>query len=124
MKRIFLFRSFIFVCFLILASCGSDKKAVNIQSASSGSNSLTGTECACSSAYAPVCGVNNVGKKVSYDNQCIASCFKATSIVQGNCDCSETLIVCGSDGSQLTECEAVRKNIQISKYGSCSSASF
>ncbi|MBC7713323.1 MAG: hypothetical protein H7177_08290 [Rhizobacter sp.] len=123
MKRMFLFRSFIFACFLVLASCGGDN-TTGAKAASSNTSSLTGGECACAATYAPVCGKNSSGNNISYDNQCIANCYKATNVVQGNCECSEALRVCGTDGGDYTECEARIYHITIKKYGTCASGSY
>lgn len=123
MKGMFVVRSLFFTFFLLLASCGADN-TTGAKITKSGSNSLSGAECSCTSGYAPVCGKNSSGNNISYDNQCIASCYKATNIVQGNCECSESLRVCGTDGGDYTECEARIYHITIKKYGTCASSSY
>jgi hypothetical protein len=121
MKRISLFHSFVLTTLIILSSCGSDN---NLSGKSSSTNSLTAGQCACTASYLPVCGRNSSGINVSFDNQCIASCNKATNIIQGNCECSETLRVCGTDGGDYTECEARFYHITVKKYGTCASTPY
>lgn len=106
------------ITLLILSSCGknemSQPKAPN-QSALNNN----GGACSCDTTYLPVCGVNNI----TYDNACIASCYKVTKISQGNCICTERP-VCADDGKTYTECYAqtllrygtIKK---IVSYGSC-----
>lgn len=106
---------------LIFSSCGKDNSTVG----GSGTNTLTGEQCACNSAEMPVCGINTYGNSVTYPNQCIASCNKATNVVQGHCNCSESL-VCLSDGRTVTECNAqaairINSSLTITKFYGCNS---
>ncbi len=124
MKRTsLLFHSLVLLFLLTLASCGSDNALTGKPSSTSNSISL-GAECSCDSSYSPVCGVNTSGNEVSYDNKCIAGCYKATRLVGGNCVCSESLRVCGVDNRDYTECEARMYRIVVKKYGSCSGTNY
>ena len=108
----------------VLASCGADKMKPTATTSKNVSG-LTGGECSCNSLYAPVCGPNGI----SYDNICIANCkgVPTKNTVQGNCECSEALMVCGDDNQTYTECDArnailngtIRK---IEKFAPCGSA--
>ncbi|TDP53993.1 Kazal-type serine protease inhibitor-like protein [Bacteriovorax stolpii] len=121
MKRFVTFlRLFSLTTLLVLASCGSDK----MQGASTGSNSLTGGQCACNSSYSPVCGYNNV----TYDNLCQAKCYygdEANKFAQGSCNCSDSGPVCGDDNkTYINECEAqaaIRNGFmkRIVKFSDC-----
>lgn len=121
MKRVsFLLNSLVLLSLFTIVSCGSDNQ-LSGKSSSSSSNSLTGAECGCNSTYLPVCGRNSLtGTNQTYDNQCIASCFKASNIVQARCECEEDMMVCGVDGREHTECEARNFRIVIKNYGPCS----
>ena len=100
MKRLAqLLNLFVFITLLTLASCGNGDSLGKIGSSS---NSLdSGAKCGCDTSYFPVCGSNGV----TYDNICIASCYKVARTVQGNCICSGRY-VCADDGRSYTECDA------------------
>jgi len=114
---------FIFLCLsclLLITSCGDTFNT----SKDSSSSSLTSGQCGCTASYMPVCGINNI----TYDNICIANCFKVTQTVQGNCICSNRP-VCGDDGNTYTECDAqsaIRNGYisRIVKYADCRSGSY
>ncbi|MBY0415233.1 MAG: hypothetical protein K2Q18_13765 [Bdellovibrionales bacterium] len=122
MSKIFKFLPFILTLF-ILVSCGADlKKAKALQKEEA---ALTGPECACNTAYSPVCGSNSV----DYDNSCIAACFKATVAKQGHCSCNNSRKVCGDDGNTWGECEAqdmlaAGTLTRIVKFADCSATTY
>ena len=98
--------------FLLLSSCGADKLKKNASTATISNLSVS---CGCTSTYSPVCS----GGK-DYDNICIAQCFGTAAVSPGHCDCnSSTVLVCGIDGQNHTECEAKNSNIEIVKYIPC-----
>ena len=125
MNRIFkIFHLFSFLTLLVLASCGAEIKSAKLTSSSS---NFLGTQCACNSTYSPICGSD--GK--DYENTCIATCFKATEVKQGSCNCSNTKTVCGDDGNPYTECDAqdlIAKGNQtitkIVKFADCSATAY
>lgn len=105
----------------LFVSCGSDKLSKN--TTASNQSTLT-AQCSCSSAYSPVCGLTPQGLEITYDNTCLAQCHGSTTIVQGNCICSESLVVCGEDGRDYTECYARDiARVKIVKFSPCRSSS-
>ncbi len=124
MKRISLIlNSIALLSLLTIASCGSDN-SLSGKSTTSGSNSLTGGNCAATATYSPVCGSNSI----TYDNIEIAKCYGVTQTVQGNCICTEKP-VCGDDGKTYTECEAqaaIRNGFikKITKFADCRAATY
>ncbi|MDO9184115.1 MAG: Kazal-type serine protease inhibitor domain-containing protein [Bacteriovorax sp.] len=100
-------------------SCGVDKTKITASS-SSNNSSLTGDlTCDCITTSTPVCGVN--GK--NYLNSCVAECNEVVIAKEGHCVCSNELLVCGSDGQNHTECDAVSSTrYKIIKFTPCNSA--
>ncbi|GEM_PF-765184 len=106
-----------FSALMLIASCGKDKLNPKIQSA----NSNLSASCSGNFLHSPVCGSD--GK--DYDNATFAQCAGQTVAHIGHCDCSKnTVLVCGSDGQDHTECEALAPNsgITIVKFVPCASA--
>lgn len=100
---------------ITLTSCGVDKLKLPIK-ASDKSNLNQGMACGCNSSYSPVCASDGN----NYDNSCIAECKQVTVTKVGHCVCSNEMIVCGSDGQNHTECEAVNStSYQITKFIPC-----
>lgn len=113
--------SFGLLALLILSACGKDQTTTGTSTAQ---NALNGGACSCTATYSPVCGANDI----TYDNICIANCYKVTQTVQGNCICTERP-VCGDNGVTYTECnaqDAIRRGYikKIVKFSDCKSASF
>jgi hypothetical protein len=113
--------SFCLLTLLLLTACGKDN---NTSGTSSGTSSLVGGSCSCTATYSPVCGANDI----TYDNICIANCYKVTETLQGNCICTERP-VCGDNGRTYTECDAQAaiRNGQIKKivkFSDCRSATY
>ena len=117
--------SFALVTLLILSSCGKDNQTSAPASKTTATqNTLSGDTCGCTATYSPVCGVNNI----TYDNVCIATCYKVTHTSQGNCICTQRP-VCGDNGETYTECEAqaaIRNGEikKIIKFADCKAASY
>lgn len=104
--------SFTFLFFAIY-SCGADQlksKTVTNQLGISANK-----ECSYTTAGPPVCGNDGA----DYFNKQHAECFTIVKHV-GHCQCSNTLMVCGSDSLDHTECEAVgNPNYTIVKFIPC-----
>ncbi|MDD4974674.1 MAG: hypothetical protein PHY93_10015 [Bacteriovorax sp.] len=112
----FVIKIFISVSLLLgLASCGVDKLK---ETGSSSQSSLTGNkECSFTSEGPLVCGMD--GKE--YVNKEQAECITTVKHA-GHCQCSQSIIVCGSDGFDHNECEAIdNPNYIIVKIAPCSS---
>jgi hypothetical protein len=106
---------FCLLSLFIFVSCGADKMKY---APSTGSNALSAAQaCGCNHLGPPVCGRD--GR--DYDNACIANCFGAVVAKTGHCNCaSNNIKVCGSDGLDHTECEALQDlSITIVKYIPC-----
>lgn len=111
MKSCILLFSFL----IFFTSCGADpiKKASMTNSLVNGSGT---NQCSCNSTYMPVCDSN----KNNFENQCLAECMGKTPTTPGHCQCSSTLMVCGSDGVTYNECDAIHNtNITIVKFIAC-----
>lgn len=112
---------FIFSIFLsLLTSCGVDKlKSKNLATQTSALGQAD-QACSANSSYAPVCAKDSHDNLADYDSADLAKCFNATVVKLGHCDCKASLtMVCGSDGVDYTECDAIAKGIQIVKYIPC-----
>lgn len=100
------------------ASCGADKlknKTVTSQYGI-GANG----ECSYTTAGPPVCGNDDK----DYFNSAHAQCFTTVKSI-GHCQCSSTLMVCGSDGLDHTECEAVAStSYTIDKFIPCNATEY
>ena len=110
----FVIKTFLIITVLTgLISCGADKLK---STATTNRLGLSGDQtCSCIASYSPVCAA---GK--DYENNCLAQCYGALDIKAGHCDChTNTLNVCGSDGVDYSECDAIAHNIQITKYIPC-----
>lgn len=88
---------------MLVASCGADNNKkppgeVSSNSLSSTANTTVATQCGCTTEYKPICGLNPSGKTQTYDNECVAKCFKATTQHYMRCveDQSPTTKVCYS----------------------------
>lgn len=111
----------------LLVSCGADKLADKPKTSSKTVTAL-GTECGgCTREMSPVCGSNGI----TYENACVAGCYKVTSFAQGNCECSESLMVCVQNSSTMatqtmSECEARNELLdgvsRITKFVPCDKA--
>lgn len=98
-----------------LSSCGADK--LNKSSAKNQLGISTAGECSFNTSGPLVCGKD--GKE--YLNQDQALCLSKEVDHIGHCQCSDTLMVCGSDGLDHTECEAIRSlDYTIIKLVPCS----
>ncbi len=120
MKTLKHFFSF-FLLSIFIASCGADKLKQSYTPAKA--ISALGSQCSCDSTYSPVCGSNGL----TYENICAANCYKIYEIAPGNCECSESLMVCGDDGRSHTECAARDKLLsgeitKITKFAPCGAA--
>lgn len=111
----------LFISFIISA-CGADKLK-NTQLVNSLASSTTDGEtvsCLCTSDYSPVCGAD----KKDYDNACLAKCIGKNTIYKaGHCVCSNSRIVCGDDGRDYAECDALAAKVKIVDYISCTNSS-
>ncbi len=105
----------LFTVLIFLTACGADPLNKGVASASPSSQSALGTQCSCAASYSPVC--SSYGK--TYDNICIAKCMGSTQSTQGHCQCQPTLIVCGNDGYNYNECDAIQFRIPITKFVAC-----
>lgn len=100
MKKYSFYPIVIIATIVSISSCGADRlKTPVIQARNTlGANN----ECSYSSAGPAVCGED--GK--DYLNSAHAECFTHVKHI-GHCQCSNTLMVCGSDGADHGECEAI-----------------
>ncbi len=111
----------LFVLTLLITACGPDTLK---QSGGPGNAiSALGGQCSCDSTYSPVCGSNGL----TYENVCTANCYKIYETSPGNCECSESLLVCGDDKLTVTECTARNKLLsgqitKIVKFAPCGAA--
>lgn len=127
-KLISISNTSIIILFLItIVSCGSDKSNTKNDNANSSITNGLAAQCACTASYMPVCGVKD-NTYVTYDNICIADCYKVTQTVQGNCICTNKP-VCGDDNQTYTECDAqtaIRNGYikKITKFADCNSATY
>ncbi len=110
-----------FLLSLLITSCGADKLKESTKPAKA--ISALGAQCSCDSTYSPVCGSNGL----TYENICSANCYKVYETAQGNCECSESLMVCGDNGQTYTECDAreallLQSIRKITKFAPCGAA--
>ncbi|MBC7540125.1 MAG: hypothetical protein H7281_14975 [Bacteriovorax sp.] len=79
------------------------------------SSLIANNECTSITTGLPVCGMNGV----DYINKEHAECITSVKHI-GHCQCSNTLMVCGSDGFDHKECDAiVNQNYSIVKFIPC-----
>ena len=107
-------KHFLFIVLCIFASsCGADK--INNKLVNNQSNLAINKECSFTSEGPLVCGTD--GKE--YINKAQAECFTTVSHI-GHCQCSTAVMVCGSDGIDHNECEAMaNSNYTIIKLVPC-----
>ena len=102
---------FLFSVLIFLVSCGVDpfKKE----------GPLTANQfaagCSLNHDPMPVCGSDGN----DYENISFAKCKGLTQWTQGHCQCQPNLIVCGEDGLNHNECEAIQLSVKIVKFMSC-----
>jgi hypothetical protein len=97
----------------LLSSCGADILKAN--STVSQTSKQTQKECSFTSNGPAVCGVN--GK--NYLNKQHAECFTTVKNI-GACECGPNTIICGSDGVNHYECDAIdNKFYTIVKTSPC-----
>jgi hypothetical protein len=114
MKMWFL-KLFTFTLIAFLTSCGADKLKTNLLRDQHEINSSK--ECSFISSGTPVCGAD----EKDYFNKDHAECFTTVKHT-GHCVCSTSFMVCGSDGLDHNECEAVEnQQYKIVKYSPCKS---
>lgn len=107
--------SLFFLLLLLITSCGADR--LNSSTAKSKSALSSASECSFTTDGPPVCGID--GK--DYLNETHARCFTSVNWI-GHCKCSTDLIVCGSDGDDHNECEAINNlSYSIVKFSPCAS---
>ncbi len=108
----------------LVSSCGKDNsKKPPAEVSALSTNQTVAVQCGCTSEYKPICGLNTNGNTQTYDNECIAKCFSATTQHYMRCakDQSESTKVCYS-GLTKSETEAFQVPNSIWPdfyYGAC-----
>jgi hypothetical protein len=111
---------FIFCLLVSLVACGVDPMSKAVATKSTAAlTTPSGTQCAYTSEDMPVCSSDGN----SYQNISYAKCAGKTQWSQGHCQCSNSLMVCGSDGYTYTECAAMSAHLSvgltITKFVAC-----